>query len=406
MKHIRNFCIIAHIDHGKSTLADRLLEYTQTIKVTEGQMLDDMDLEKERGITIKSHAIQMEYTYKGEKYVLNLIDTPGHVDFSAEMERSLQVLDAAILLINAGDGIQSHTKTLWQLLKKHKIPTLIFVNKMDRENADFDSILDNLRGKFGKCVLPLELPLGTAENFEGVIDLYKMKAYRANGNDSDEIEIPEEYKAAAEEAREKMIEAAVEADDDCMMRYLDGETISDEEIMKCLIKGIRQATIFPMICGSAYKDIGLGRLMNAIVDFTYPAILNDFIVMDKETGEETRIPKFRIDRICGTVLGRNKTRHIVTLLTEDGVVNVKFHAGAFSFYDRQLSVVDENGKKRKVESSWFTRGNILMIHGIRREDMFRAKTYKNGLYTHSVYKVTKVYNDGYLTYEEERTQID
>ena len=157
---------------------------------------------------------------------------------------------------------------------------------MDRENADFDSILDNLRGKFGKHVLPLQLPLGKEDNFQGIIDLYKMKAYRANGNGSDEIEIPDEYKAAAEEAREKMIEAAVEADDDCMMRYLEGESISDEEIMKCLIKGIRQAIIYPMLCGSAYKDIGLGRLMNAIVDFTYPAILNDFVVMDKATGEE------------------------------------------------------------------------------------------------------------------------
>ena len=156
----------------------------------------------------------------------------------------------------------------------------------------------------------------------------------------------------------------------------------------------------------ALIDHSLYNIRNFSELETEPTVEDYWVRKDKETGEETRIPKFRIDRICGTVLGRNKTRHIVTLLTEDGVVNVKFHAGAFSFYDRQLSVVDENGKKRKVESSWFTRGNILMIHGIRREDMFRAKTYKNGLYTHSVYKVTKVYNDGYLTYEEERTQID
>ena len=118
-KNIRNFCIIAHIDHGKSTLADRLLEFTNTIQVTEGQMLDDMDLEKERGITIKSHAIQMEYTYKGEKYILNLIDTPGHVDFSAEMERTLQVLDYGILVVSGSDGVQGHTETLWKLLKRY-----------------------------------------------------------------------------------------------------------------------------------------------------------------------------------------------------------------------------------------------------------------------------------------------
>ena len=157
---------------------------------------------------------------------------------------------------------------------------------MDRENADFDSILENLRHKFGKKVLPLELPLGKEDKFEGVIDCVKMKAYRKNGNGSDEIEIPDDLKAYAEDMHEKMVEAAVEADDECMMRYLEGETISDEEIKKCLIQGIRQAHIFPMICCSALKNIGLGRTMNAIIDYTYPAILNDYKVKDVATGEE------------------------------------------------------------------------------------------------------------------------
>ena len=157
---------------------------------------------------------------------------------------------------------------------------------MDRENADFDSILVNLRHKFGKKVLPLELPLGKEDKFEGVIDCVKMKAYRKNGNGSDEIEIPDDLKAYAEDMHEKMVEAAVEADDECMMRYLEGETISDEEIKKCLIMGIRQAHIFPMICCSATKNIGLGRTMNAIIDYTYPAILNDYKVKDIATGEE------------------------------------------------------------------------------------------------------------------------
>ena len=191
-----------------------------------------------------------------------------------------------MIVVCATSGVQVGTEQCWKLAEEAGLPRIIFVNKMDRENADFDSILDNLRGKFGKHVLPLQLPLGKEDNFQGIIDLYKMKAYRANGNGSDEIEIPDEYKEAAAAAHEKMVEAAVEADDDCMMRYLEGEEISDEEIMKCLIKGIRQAIIYPMLCGSAYKNIGLGRLMNAIIDFTYPAILNDYIVMDKETGEE------------------------------------------------------------------------------------------------------------------------
>lgn len=181
--------------------------------------------------------------------------------------------------------MQVGTEQCWKLAEEAHLPRIILVNKMDRENADFDSILNNLRGKFGKKVLPLELPLGKEDNFEGVIDCVKMKAYRKNGNGSDEIEIPEELKAYAEEMHEKMVEAAVEADDDCMMRYLEGETISDEEIRKCLIKGIRQAIIFPMICCSAVKNIGLGRTMNAIIDYTYPAILNDFTVTNVATGE-------------------------------------------------------------------------------------------------------------------------
>lgn len=157
---------------------------------------------------------------------------------------------------------------------------------MDRENADYDNILNNLRAKIGKEVLPLELPLGKEENFCGVIDVFNMKAYRGNGNGADEIEVPDDMKAWVEDAHSKMVEAAVEADDAVMERYLNGEDISDEDIMRCLVKGIRQGMIFPVLCGSAYKNIGLGRCLNAVVDYTFPAILNDFIVKDVKTGEE------------------------------------------------------------------------------------------------------------------------
>ena len=284
---IRNVAIVGHGGAGTTSVTEALLYRSGAIsrmcKVEDGATTTDYEPEEiKRKVSVNATLAPVEW----RNTKINFIDTPGFADFVAEVKGAFRAVDSALIVVCATSGVQVGTEQCWKLAEEANLPRIIFVNKMDRENADFDSILDNLRGKFGKCVLPLELPLGTAENFEGVIDLYKMKAYRANGNDSDEIEIPDEYKEAAQEAREKMIEAAVEADDDCMMRYLDGETISDEEIMKCLIKGIRQATIFPMICGSAYKDIGLGRLMNAIVDFTYPAILNDFIVMDKETGEE------------------------------------------------------------------------------------------------------------------------
>ncbi len=284
---IRNVAIVGHGGAGTTSVTEALLYRSGAIsrmcKVEDGATTTDYEPEEiKRKVSVNATLAPVEW----RDTKINFIDTPGFADFVAEVKGAFRAVDSALIVVCATSGVQVGTEQCWKLAEEANLPRIIFVNKMDRENADFDGILDNLRSKFGKCVLPLQLPLGSAENFEGLIDLYKMKAYRAHDNGSDEIEIPEEYKAAAEEAREKMIEAAVEADDDCMMRYLEGETISDEEIMKCLIKGIRQATIFPMVCGSAYKNIGLGRCMNAIVDFTYPAILNDFIVMDKETGEE------------------------------------------------------------------------------------------------------------------------
>ncbi len=284
---IRNVAIVGHGGAGTTSVTEALLYRSGMInrmcKVEDGTTTTDYEPEEiKRKVSVNATLAPVEW----RDCKINFIDTPGFADFVAEVKGAFRAVDSALIVVCATSGVQVGTEQCWKLAEEAHLPRIIFVNKMDRENADFDSILDNLRAKFGKHVLPLQLPLGKEDKFEGLIDLYKMKAYRARGNGSDEIEIPEEYRAAAEEAREKMIEAAVEADDDCMMRYLEGEEISDEEIMKCLIKGIRQAIIHPMLCGSAYKNIGLGRLMNAIIDFTYPAILNDYTVIDKATGEE------------------------------------------------------------------------------------------------------------------------
>lgn len=284
---IRNVAIVGHGGAGTTSVTEALLYRSGAIsrmcKVEDGATTTDYEPEEiKRKVSVNATLAPVEW----RDTKINFIDTPGFADFVAEVKGAFRAVDSALIVVCATSGVQVGTEQCWKLAEEAGLPRIIFVNKMDRENADFDSILDNLRGKFGKHVLPLQLPLGKEDNFQGIIDLYKMKAYRANGNGSDEIEIPDEYKEAAAAAHEKMVEAAVEADDDCMMRYLEGEEISDEEIMKCLIKGIRQAIIYPMLCGSAYKNIGLGRLMNAIIDFTYPAILNDYIVMDKETGEE------------------------------------------------------------------------------------------------------------------------
>lgn len=284
---IRNVAIVGHGGAGTTSVTEALLFRSGAIsrmcKVEDGATTTDYEPEEiKRKVSVNATLAPVEW----RDCKINFIDTPGFADFVAEVKGAFRAVDVALIVVCATSGVQVGTEQCWKLAEEAHLPKIIFVNKMDRENADFDSILDNLRGKFGKHVLPLQLPLGKEDGFEGIIDLYKMKAYRANGNGSDEIEIPDEYKETAAAAHEKMVEAAVEADDDCMMRYLEGEEISDEEIKKCLIKGIRQAIIYPMLCGSAYKNIGLGRLMNAIIDYTYPAILNDFIVTNQQTGEE------------------------------------------------------------------------------------------------------------------------
>lgn len=284
---IRNVAIVGHGGAGTTSVTEGLLYRSGAItrmgKVEDGATTTDYEPEEiKRGVSVNATLAPVEW----RDTKINFIDTPGFADFVAEVKGAFRAVDSALIVVCATSGVQVGTEQCWKLAEEAHLPRIVFVNKMDRENADFDSILDNLRAKIGKRVLPLQLPLGKESGFCGVIDIYKMKAYKANGNDSIEMDIPEEYMEAAKEAHEKMVEAAVEADDDCMMRYLEGETISDKEIMDCLIKGIRQAIIFPVLCGSAYKDIGLGRVMNAIIDYTYPAILNDFTVVNPETGEE------------------------------------------------------------------------------------------------------------------------
>ena len=284
---IRNVAIVGHGGAGTTSVTEALLYRAGAIdrmcKVEDGATTTDYEPEEiKRGVSVNATLAPVEW--RDSK--INFIDTPGFADFVAEVKGAFRAVDSALIVINATAGVQVGTEQCWKLAAEAGLPRILLVNKMDRENADFDSILENLRHKFGKKVLPLELPLGKEDKFEGVIDCVKMKAYRKNGNGSDEIEIPDDLKAYAEDMHEKMVEAAVEADDECMMRYLEGETISDEEIKKCLIQGIRQAHIFPMICCSALKNIGLGRTMNAIIDYTYPAILNDYKVKDVATGEE------------------------------------------------------------------------------------------------------------------------
>lgn len=286
---IRNVAIVGHGGAGTTSLTEALLYRSGAIsrmcKVEDGQTTTDFEPEEiKRGVSVSATLAPVEWN----DVKINFLDTPGFADFVAEVKGAFRAVDSVLIVVSATSGVQIGTEQCWKLAEEAGLPRLIFVNKMDRENADFDNIMDNLRNKIGKRVLPLHLPLGKEENFCGVIDVFNQKAYRGNGNGADEIEVPDDLKEWVADAHNKMVEAAVEADDDVMEKYLEGEEIPDDVIMNCLVEGIRQGIIFPVLCGSAYKNIGLGRCLNAIVNYTFPAVLNDFEVVNPAT-EETEI---------------------------------------------------------------------------------------------------------------------
>ena len=286
---IRNVAIVGHGGAGTTSLTEALLYRSGAIsrmcKVEDGQTTTDFEPEEiKRGVSVSATLAPVEW----RDVKINFIDTPGFADFVAEVKGAFRAVDSVLIVVSATSGVQIGTEQCWKLAEEAGLPRLIFVNKMDRENADYDNILDNLRAKIGKRILPLELPLGKEENFCGVIDVFNQKAYKGNGNGADEIEVPDDMKDWVQDAHDKMVEAAVEADDEIMERYLEGEPISDEEVMSCLVKGIRQGIIFPVLCGSAFKNIGLGRTLSAIVDYTFPAILNEYHVTNLKNGEVER----------------------------------------------------------------------------------------------------------------------
>jgi elongation factor G len=289
----RNFGIMAHIDAGKTTTTERILYYTgKTYKIGEvhdgAATMDYMEQEQERGITITSAATTCFWNGKR----LNIIDTPGHVDFTIEVERSLRVLDGAVCVLDGNQGVEPQTETVWRQGDKYGVPRIILANKMDKTGADFYQCVDDIKVKLGARPVPLQIPIGAESSFKGVIDLLKMKALVWEGDDKGakfhEEEIPADLLDKAVEYRAAMIEAAVELDDDAMGAYLEG-TEPDEATLKRLI---RKATVtsafYPMLCGSAFKNKGVQPLLDAVVDYLpSPGDREAFKAIDVKTGEET-----------------------------------------------------------------------------------------------------------------------
>ena len=267
----RNIGIMAHIDAGKTTTTERILFYTgRTHKIGEvhdgAATMDWMAQEQERGITITSAATTCHWL--GNR--INIIDTPGHVDFTVEVERSLRVLDGAVLVLAAKGGVQPQSETVWRQADKYMVPRMVYVNKMDITGADFYGCINQIKERLGAHPVPIQLPIGAEDNFKGIVDLIKMRAFIHKddlGKDIEECDIPEDMKADAEKYRQEMIEAAAEQDDELMMKYLDGEELSEAEIKSGLRKGTISNALILMTCGSSYKNKGVQELLNAIVDY-------------------------------------------------------------------------------------------------------------------------------------------
>ena len=272
LEKTRNIGIMAHIDAGKTTTTERILFYTgRTHKigeVHEGQAtMDWMEQEQERGITITSAAT----TCRWRDHRINIIDTPGHVDFTVEVERSLRVLDGAVLVLAAKGGVQPQSETVWRQADKYKVPRIVYVNKMDITGADFYDCVEQVKDRLGANATPIQLPIGAENDFKGIIDLIKMKAYiqmdEDQGKNIVEEDIPADMVDKANEYRAAMIESVAEQDDELMMKYLDGGDLTEEEIRKGLRIGTIANTILPITCGSSYKNKGVQELLDAIVDY-------------------------------------------------------------------------------------------------------------------------------------------
>ncbi|NJO42839.1 MAG: elongation factor G [Cyanobacteria bacterium CRU_2_1] len=286
LERVRNIGIAAHIDAGKTTTTERILFYSGVVhkmgEVHEGTAVTDwMEQERERGITITAAAISTSWTRRdpqnpnqamaGEpEHRINIIDTPGHVDFTIEVERSMRVLDGVITVLCSVGGVQPQTETVWRQADRYKVPRIIFINKMDRTGANFFKVYDQVRDRLRTNAVPIQIPIGTEDVFRGIVDLVRMRAYLYTndlGTDVEETDIPEDVQDLAEEYRTKLVESVAETNDELIEKYLGGEELTEHEIRTALRKGTIAGTIVPVLCGSAFKNKGVQILLDAVVNY-------------------------------------------------------------------------------------------------------------------------------------------
>ncbi|MBQ0029593.1 MAG: elongation factor G [Paludibacteraceae bacterium] len=349
----RNIGIMAHIDAGKTTTSERILFYTGlTHKIGEvhdgGATMDWMAQEQERGITITSAATTCFWNYDGKKYKFNLIDTPGHVDFTAEVERSLRVLDGAVATFCAVGGVQPQSETVWNQAEKYGVPRICYVNKMDRSGANFYEVVKQIKDILGARSCAIQIPVGSEENFKGVVDLIKMKEIlwhdETQGAEYEVGEIRPELRAEAEEWREKMLETVSEFDDALMEKYLSGdvESISEEEIRAAIRKGTLANELFPVICGSSFKNKGVQTMLDAVCAYLpSPKDRNDIIGHSVDSEDEKIVRHADENEPLCALAFKIATDPFVGRLSYFRVYSGKVDAGSYVFIPR-------SGKKERV----------------------------------------------------------
>ena len=355
----RNIGIMAHIDAGKTTTTERILFYTGRVhKIGEthegAATMDWMEQEKERGITITSAATTCHW--KGHR--INIIDTPGHVDFTVEVERSLRVLDGSVAVFCAKGGVEPQSETVWRQADKYSVPRMAYVNKMDITGANFYNVVQMMKDRLGANAVPIQLPIGYEDTFEGMVDLIKMKAIVYGdklGKDEEFVEIPEDMKEKAEEYRQALIEAVAESDDDLMMKYLEGEELTEEEIMT----GIRKQTIAckmtPVCCGSSYKNKGVQPLLDAIVAFMpAPTDIPHIKGVNPETGEEDERPSSDEEPFAALAF-KIMTDPYVGKLAFFRVYSGTLESGSYVYNSTK-------GKRERI-------GRILQMHANHRQEI-------------------------------------
>lgn len=359
----RNFGIMAHIDAGKTTTTERILFYTgKNHKMGEthdgASTMDWMDQEQERGITITSAATTAFWKEKR----LNIIDTPGHVDFTIEVERSLRVLDGAVTVLDGNAGVEPQTETVWRQADKYKVPRIVFVNKMDKIGADFEKSVESIRDRLGAKAVPIQLPIGSESNLKGVIDLVEMKALVWEtdqvGASADVRDIPADLADAAAEARQYLVDNAVEIDDEAMESYLGGEEPSVEVLKRCIRKAVISGAFYPILCGSAFKNKGVQPLLDAVVDYLpSPVDIPAIPGIDFKTEEPTS-RQASDDEALSVLAFKIMDDPFVGSITFCRVYSGKMETG-------QSLLNSSRDKRERV-------GRMLLMHSNNREDIKEA----------------------------------